>query len=499
MRELRRAAVRSLALAVLLALAPDARPAEPSPPAPSPSAPSSPGTGAPDAAADPATAPPFPIDVEDRDGLAALAATLPRHGIAPIAPPAPDAPEPAWPAFARRLVDAFAPASMKRDARQRLVEVERPLVARIAELVPRHRRYLALVDRLVALARSAEVPQITIPETRYKLRVGKTAPEIGLLRARLLAEGYGEPPPAGTPVDFFDDRLKRALQAWQKDHGLPPTVVLDALTRRRLTEPVRQPVAEVMLGLARWRALDLRADTGRQVLVDMTRYELVAERDGVVELTMPVVVGKPTAEDATPARTAPLEAVIVNPAWHVPGRIVEDTLKPQASGVPEVLMDKGYDVTLDASGRWRVRMPPGPDNPLGKLKFQLAGTNGIYLHDTPARHAFGKADRTLSHGCVRLSQPEALARWLLPERGFDLTNALALPTLTQSFGVPGPVAVHFVYQTIGGAGGSGGSGAAGRLERRPDIYGRDAEALAAIDPTKVLAALRAELGGAQVP
>ena len=66
-----------------------------------------------------------------------------------------------------------------------------------------------------------------------------------------------------------------------------------------------------------------------------------------------------------------------------------------------------------------------PDNPLGKLKFTLEGTNGIYLHDTSARHLFGKADRTLSHGCVRLSQPEALAKWLLPDRPFDLENALA--------------------------------------------------------------------------
>ncbi|MCC6623160.1 MAG: L,D-transpeptidase family protein [Deltaproteobacteria bacterium] len=472
MRERRTgAAVAVLVVAVVLAA--PARAAEPTP---APEA-----TPAASEAVEPA--PPPPVDEADRAALAALALTMPRHGLLPPRAPAPDAPDDAWRAFARRLVDAFAPASMRRDARQRLVEEARPLAARVVELVPRHRRYQALVERLEAMARQVDAPQVTIPETPYKVRVGTTAPEVGLLRDRLLAEGYGDPGPPEGPRDFFDDRLKRALQSWQKDQGLPPTVVLDPLTRRRLNAPIAPPIAEVILALSRWRALDLRADAGRHVLVDMTRYELVAERDGAPELTMPVVVGKPTERDATPARTAPLEAVIVNPAWHVPTRIVDESLRPQASNVPEVLMDMGYDVTVDASGRWRVRMPPGPDNPLGKLKFQLANTNGIYLHDTPARHVFGKAERTLSHGCVRLSQPEALARWLLPDRGFDLTNAMALPTLTQSFGVPSGVPVHFIYQTIG-------VGPSGRLERRPDIYGRDAEALADIDAAAVLAALR---------
>ncbi|MFO0747934.1 MAG: L,D-transpeptidase family protein [Myxococcota bacterium] len=432
---------------------------------------------------------PLPLDPDDRQALAALAASLPLHGVMPIKVPGVDDPDDQWRKLGRKLLDVFAPQSLGRSDKAQMVAQVRPLAPAIDALVPRHRRYLWLQDRLRAYAEQAATAPAPIPETRYKVRVGTTAPEVGLLRDRLRAEGYGDRNVSDALRNLFDDRLKRAFQAWEKDHDLPPTVVIDSLTRRRLNEPLTPPIADVALALARWRMLDLRQDAGPQIFIDMTTYQLVAERDGAVELTMPVVVGKATDKDATPSRTAPLEAVIVNPSWLVPARIV-DELRPGVHDMPEQLADKGFEVNVDENGKWKVRMPPGPDNPLGKLKFQLAGTNGIYLHDTPSRHAFGKADRTLSHGCVRLSQPEALARWLLPDRPFDLTNAMALPTLTQTFNLPKSVPVHFVYQTIAIASSPEGVDS-GRLQRRPDIYGRDAEALAAIDAQALANALRA--------
>lgn len=448
--------------------------------------------GPPAGGADPAAASvaPLPLDAADRQALADLAATLPLHGVMPAKVPAPSDNDEAWRKLGKRLLDVFAPTSMDRASKNRMLAEARPLAPAITALVPRHRRYLWLQERLAAYAAVSGTALPPIPETPYKVRVGKTSPEVGLLRDRLRVEGYGDPNVSDTLRNYFDERLRRAFQAWERDHGLRVTSVVDPLTRSKLNEPVHLPVADVALALARWRALDLRADEGPQIFVDLTAYELVVERDGAVELTMPIVVGKATDKDATPSRTAPLEAIVVNPSWLVPARIVDESLRPGAHDIPEELVDKGYDVTVDESGKWKVRMPPGPDNPLGKLKFQLTGTNGIYLHDTPSRQAFGKADRTLSHGCVRLSHPEALARWLMPDRPFDLTNALALPTLTQSFDLPRAVPVHFVYQTIATPASESGTDSA-RLERRPDIYGRDPDALASIDGDALAAALRA--------
>lgn len=428
---------------------------------------------------------PAPLEEADRRALAALGRDLPLHGVMPVEAPGEAAPDEAWLRYARSVARVFAPDSVKPSALKALLE-SRPLAPAIAELVPRHRRYRALQELLVLHARRMGAEPAPLPETPYRVKVGVTAPEVGLLRDRLRAEGYGDEGVQGRLRDYFDDRLKRALQAWQKDHGLPPTVVVDSLTRRRLNEPIALPVADLALALARFRALDLRRDEGRQILVHINDYRLVAERDGAPELAMPVVVGKVSERDQTPAMSTRLEAIIANPTWGVPQRIVDERLRPEAKDIPELLIDKGFEVTVEAGGRWRVRMRPGPDNPLGKVKFQLANANGIYLHDTPARSAFERDARSLSHGCVRLSEPRALARWVMPERELDLEEALAYSAFTTTFEVEQGVPTHLVYQTA--------LVEDGRLVRFPDLYDKDVEALAAIDAAALAAAVRAVAG-----
>lgn len=488
-----RLAAKALALALLWPPAAAANPPGPGPAAPE-AAPEATPQPQPSATPGPAgetpptePTPPAPLEAEDKRRLTALALELPRHGLPPLSAPPPDAPDPDWLRLARRLVGHFAPERMRGPARTKLLE-SRPLAPAIESLVPSHRRYRALMELLALYTSRAATPPPQIPETPYKVRVGVTAPEVGLLRDRLRVEGYGDEGVTGRLREYFDDRLKRALQSWQRDRKLPPTVVLDNLTRRRLNAPLEQPIAEVLLALDRFRALELRRDEGVQLLVHINAFALTVERDGKGELAMPVVVGKNTDKDQTPALSAPLHTIIVNPSWNVPQRLVEERLRPSAQDIPEVLIDKGYEVTVDPNtGRWRVKMGPGPENPLGRMKFLLADTQSIYLHDTPQRNAFGKDARALSAGCVRLSDPTALARYLLPGKDLALEEALTYQTTPSTFQV-GPFPTHLIYQTA--------LAEDGRLARFPDIYGRDPEALAAIDTTrieKVTTALRALL------
>src|SRR3546814_309898 len=83
----------------------------------------------------------------------------------------------------------------------------------------------------------------------------------------------------------------------------------------------------------------------------------------------------------------------------------------------------GEEVGLDpALGDWEavrggrrgigVRQPAGPENPLGRFRFHMDNDQAIYLHDTNEPDLFAKARRAISSGCVRVSDPFALAAFV---------------------------------------------------------------------------------------
>ncbi len=463
-----------------------ARPPDPAgPSSPDDVRPEAPPEGPGDKSADPSREalskrlPPAPFSDEDRRALRRIGLHLPEHGVLPLASPPPKGTDEDWQRFARKLLQTFAPDSMKPSDRRVLLDV-RPLAPVIESLIPSHHRYTALQALLELYSTRMGLAPTPIPDSPYKVKVGVTAPEVGILRDRLRVEGYGDEGVTGRLRDYFDDRLKRALQAWQRDRRLPMTSLIDPLTRRKLNEPIVLPVDAVALALARFRALDLRRDDGHHIIVHVNAFTLFAEHDGRPELTMPVVVGRDTDKDQTPMLSTSLKALIVNPAWVVPQRIIDERLRPEVKDVPELLTDKGYTVQVDESGRWRVRMGPGPENPLGRFKFLLEDTNGVYLHDTNARSAFSKDARALSSGCVRLLDPMALARWVLPESSAAIEEA-ATRTATSSFETEG-IQVHLVYQTT--------LAQDGRLIRFDDIYKRDAALLTEFDPVALALARR---------
>ena len=47
------------------------------------------------------------------------------------------------------------------------------------------------------------------------------------------------------------------------------------------------------------------------------------------------------------------------------------------------------------------------------MKFLFPNSFNIYFHDTPAKELFNRDKRAYSHGCIRLSEPEKMANYLL--------------------------------------------------------------------------------------
>ena len=61
----------------------------------------------------------------------------------------------------------------------------------------------------------------------------------------------------------------------------------------------------------------------------------------------------------------------------------------------------------------RMVQGSGSGNPLGRVRFLMSNPFNIYLHDTPTKSYFKRADRALSSGCVRLERPVELADFVL--------------------------------------------------------------------------------------
>ena len=198
---------------------------------------------------------------------------------------------------------------------------------------------------------------------------------------------------------------------------------------------------------------------GRYVLVDAASARLFMIEDGRVRDFMRVVVGKPAA--ATPALKSVIRYATVNPYWNVPPDLAQKLIAPRViKDGKTYLTDRGYEIVTGFGGNARVLSPdsvdwqkvaagevlvyvrqrPGAANSMGQIKFNLAQESGIFLHDTPNKDLFAKAERKVSNGCVRLEDAPRFARWLL---GDDPPLGSAVPE--QHIAVPGGVPITIAY------------------------------------------------------
>lgn len=74
-------------------------------------------------------------------------------------------------------------------------------------------------------------------------------------------------------------------------------------------------------------------------------------------------------------------------------------------------------------------VPPGPNNPLGQVRFSTDNNRSIYLHDTNHHELFDRSMRALSAGCVRVSRWNELAQILSGEDQQAVTNHTAGNTI----------------------------------------------------------------------
>jgi murein L,D-transpeptidase YcbB/YkuD len=301
-----------------------------------------------------------------------------------------------------------------------------------------------------------------------ELKQGASGERVRALKARLRAEGDLTTAKEGQEVeaDLFDPAVAAAVTRFQKRHGLEPTGEVDEGTLAALNVPAAERVRQIALNLERWRWMP--SDLGkRYIRVNIPELTMALVENGQPVLEMRVVVGK-AQQSRTPVFSDKMTYLEVNPAWNIPDGIAEEEILPKAAGDPGYLARNNIEVVTTGSTS-RLRQRPGPDNPLGQIKFMFPNEHDIYLHDTPADHLFARTERDFSHGCIRLERPMDLAHVLLkgseewtPEK---LQEVLASGEQT-TVSLPEPLPVHLLYFTAW-------VDEDGLVQFRPDVYGHD--------------------------
>ena len=200
-------------------------------------------------------------------------------------------------------------------------------------------------------------------------------------------------------------------------------------------KPNNATIKAILVNMERWRWLP--DDLGTFfVNVNVPEFVVRVVDDGKVIHQAHVVVGK--TNKPTPVFSDEMTEVVFNPVWNVPSSVKTEEILPwvMRSGggglfgggwstrIFEInnlhVKYRGREVdprTIDW-GRVDIRnleiyQPPGRGNVLGHVKFVFPNEHDVYMHDTTEKNYYGQPYRAVSHGCVRVQNPDQLALVIL--------------------------------------------------------------------------------------
>lgn len=338
-------------------------------------------------------------------------------------------------------------------------------LAALSPNLPAYQRLLAALETYRAIEARGGWPPLS-PATPG------TEGDSAALRERLAAEGY--------VVASGEVGLRDAIVAFQARHGLATDGVVGPKTLAALNVTVAQRVAQITYNLERLRWLPRDLPEPR-LEVNVPAYTLTLVGSDV-PWSARVIVG--STRHRTPLFPGHVEAVVVYPPWTVPASITRNEILPRLRRDPGFLRrndmvilnrpDDPYGEQTDWSrargaGGILLQQQPGENNALGLFKFDMPNLFGVYLHDTPAKAAFNRAERALSHGCMRVEDPDRLASLLLRDRLArepDLIERALEGRTTRRLPLSKAIPLLVLYQTAV-------VDAAGNIHFFDDVYGYD--------------------------
>jgi len=352
-------------------------------------------------------------------------------------------------------------------------------VATFEPAQPEYRRLKAALADYRARAAAGGWPSIDDGPT---LKPGMAGPRVAQLRARL-----DVPVAPGADPAHFDPVLAQAVEQFQALQGLEQDGLIGQNTLAALNVPALERVRQILLNLERRRWM--ADDPGeRYVFVNLADFELKVVDGPRTVFDTRVVVGAPYHR--TPVFSGEMTYIEINPYWNVPPSIARNELLPKIKEDPGYLAANDFELLSDWSDSARVldphtidwsavtperfayklRQGPGPGNALGHIKFMFPNQFNVYLHDTPARGLFARDQRSFSHGCIRVQDPETFGGFVLdrqPGWSQDAIKAAIATGERRIVSLDQPLPVHIAYLTAW-------VNKDGTVHFRRDVYGRDA-------------------------
>jgi murein L,D-transpeptidase YcbB/YkuD len=302
--------------------------------------------------------------------------------------------------------------------------------------LPQYRSLRALLARYRTLATDTTLEPL--PPSARSVRPEEPFAGVRALQRRLVAFGDLAPQSETEPAEamLYDGALVDGVKRFQARHGLEADGILGKSTLAALQVSPAVRVRQIELALERLRWLP-DFDGRPFVAINIPMFRLWATDPSSAgtppAVAMNVIVGS-ALNTRTPTFVEEMRHLIFRPYWNVPRSIVHHEILPALARDPlyltkqdmEIVRGPGDNATpvgasadnivLLRQGVLRLRQRPGPRNSLGLLKFVFPNDADVYMHGTPAQQLFSRTRRDFSHGCVRLEDPVARARWGLRDQ-----------------------------------------------------------------------------------
>lgn len=292
------------------------------------------------------------------------------------------------------------------------------LTATIHDLEPHIKAYELLKEGIKNFLENFDdktytiVPSLTKDRSKFNQALQKRLYEAGYIATDSI------------PADSV--QISHALKQYQGKMGLEADGKIGNETIKSLNTTDRERFVRIAITMDRFKMLPQKMPE-QYIWVNLPAYSLQVWDSGAIKFTSRVVVGKPLTR--SPVLTSAIAELITYPKWTIPASIIEKEILPGVKKNPKYFQKKKYGV-FDSKGNeinpdsvdwqkfkktipYHVVQGSGDANALGVLKFNFSNKYAVYLHDTNERYLFGRNDRAMSHGCIRVQDWHQLANYVI--------------------------------------------------------------------------------------